>query len=96
MTRFRLSHQAERDLEEIADRNPTAAVRVLEGLLNKFALLGDNPLLGQLRPDLPHSPCSFTAGNFVILYKPATNGIEVGRVVHAARDLGALLRREEE
>jgi plasmid stabilization system protein ParE len=50
--------------------------------------------MGQLRPDLPGNPRSFTADNFVILYKPTTDGIEVARVVHAARDLGALLRRE--
>ena len=95
MTRFRLSRQAERDLEEltdyIADRNPSAAVGELEGLVEKFSLLGESPLLGQLRPDLPGNPRSFTAGSFVILYKPTANGIEVARVVHAARDLGGLL-----
>ena len=99
MSRFRLSRQAKVDLEEIAayigDRNPSAAVRELEKLLDKFALLANNPLLGQLRPDLPGSPRSFTAGAFVILYKPIADGIEVARVVHAARDLASLLHREE-
>jgi toxin ParE1/3/4 len=98
MIRFRLSRRAKADLEEIAayigDRNPPAAGRELKRLLDKFVILGNNPLLGELRQDLPGTPRSFTAGNYVILDKPATDGIEVARVVHAARDLGSLLRRE--
>ncbi|MBU4272246.1 MAG: type II toxin-antitoxin system RelE/ParE family toxin [Planctomycetes bacterium] len=99
MTRFRLSRQAESDLKEIADyvadRNPSAAVNELEKLFNKFGLLGRNPLLGELRQDLPGKPRSFTAGNFVVLYKPTADGIEVARVVHAARDFGAIFRHKE-
>ena len=96
MTRFRLARQAKNDLDAIATyiggRNPSAAVRELEKLLEKFTMLGKNPLLGQLREDLPETPRSFAAGSWVILYKPITDGIEVARVVHAARDLRSLLR----
>ncbi len=95
MSRFRLSCLAKTDLEAIAsyigDRNPSASVRELEKLLDRFSLLANNSLLGQLRPDLPGSPRSFAAGSFIILYKPIADGIEVARVVHAARDLGSLL-----
>ncbi len=100
MTKFRLSRQAESDLDEIAchiaDRNPSAAVNQLEKLFNKFELLGGNPLLGELRRDLPGNPRSFTAGSFVVLYKPAADGIEVARIVHASRDLGAIFLRKEQ
>ena len=51
--------------------------------------------MSELRPDLPKRPRSFSAGSYVILYKPIADGIEVARVVHAARDLGSLLRRHE-
>jgi toxin ParE1/3/4 len=99
MTHFRLSHRAESDLEAIADyianHNPSAAVRELEKLFDRFTLLGGSPLLGQVRPDLPGSPRTFTAGSFVIVYKPAVDGIEVARVVHAARDLASILHREK-
>ena len=95
MSHFRLSPQAERDLDEladyIADRNPSAAVHEVEKLLDKFSLLGRNPLLGEMRNDLPPNLRGFVAGNFVILYTPIANGIEVARVVHAARDLGSLV-----
>ncbi|NLF07052.1 MAG: type II toxin-antitoxin system RelE/ParE family toxin [Pirellulaceae bacterium] len=90
MTIFRLSWKAETDLQEIADyisdRNPSAAVKELEKFFAKFDLLGKNPLLGELRQDLPGNPRCFAAGNFLILYKPTAEGIEVARVVHAARD----------
>ena len=98
MTRFRLSRQAKSDLEGIAvyigDRNPPAANRELEKLLDKFAVLGKNPLLGELRQDLPGAPHCFVAGSFLILYKPMIDGIEVARVVLAARDLRSLLHEE--
>jgi toxin ParE1/3/4 len=98
MSDFRLSLRCERDLEEIAGyigaRNPSAAVRELERLLERLKLLAANPLLGQLRPDLPKQPRSFSVGSYVIVYRPIADGIEVARIVHAARDLASLLRRQ--
>jgi toxin ParE1/3/4 len=98
MSHFRLSPKAERDLDEladyIADRSPSAAVHEVEKLLDKFALLGRNPLLGEMRNDLSRNLRGFVAGSFLILYTPTANGIEVARVVHAARDLGSFLRQE--
>jgi toxin ParE1/3/4 len=97
MSEFRLSLLAERDLEGIAeylaDRNPSVAIREIERLLEKFLILASNPHLGELRSDLPKHPRTFVAGNHVIVYQPLADGIEVARVVHAARDLGAVLRR---
>ena len=99
MSEYRLAFQAERDLDEIADyladRNPTAAVRLLENLLEKFLLLSQNPLLGELRSDLPKKPRCFSAGKYVIFYQSTRHGIEVARVVHGARDLGAILGENE-
>jgi len=96
MSEFRLTRLAERDLEEIADyiadRNPSAAVRQIETLLEKFTFLAANPLVGELRPDLPKRPRTFSAGRYVIVYRPVAKGIEVARVVHGARDLAAVLR----
>jgi toxin ParE1/3/4 len=98
MSTFRLSHAADRDLDDIADyladHSPAAAVLVLEKLLAKFGLLASQPLMGQLRDDLPGRPRSFSCGNYLILYRPTTDGIEVARVVHAARDVASLLRGE--
>lgn len=100
MSGYRLAFLAERDLEEIADyladRNPVVAVRTVENLLDKFLLLSENPYLGELRSDLPKRPRCFSAGNYVIIYQITSRGIEVSRVVHGARDWGALLGGENE
>jgi plasmid stabilization system protein ParE len=36
----------------------------------------------------------FTSGNYVILYRPTDDGIDIVQVVHAARDLGNVFRRD--
>jgi toxin ParE1/3/4 len=98
MSAFRLSHIAEGDLDGIADYladySPSAAVQVIERLFERFALLASQPLMGQLREDLPGRPRSFRSGNYLILYRPTTDGIEVARVVDATRDLASLLRQQ--
>jgi toxin ParE1/3/4 len=100
MKPFRLSRLAKRDLEQIADyigeRNPSAAVRQLEKLLRTLETLASEPLMGELRRDLPGMPRAFSSGNYVILYKPAQRGIHVIRVAHAARDLPSLLRQRDD
>jgi toxin ParE1/3/4 len=97
MSGYRLAYQAERDLEEIADyladRNPAAAVRLLENLFDKFLLLSQNPFLGESRSDLPRKPRCFSVGKYVIFYQPTLNGIEIARVVHGSRDWGSLFEK---
>lgn len=98
MSGFRLSHLAELDLDGIADyladRSPSAAIREIEELADRFALLATQPLMGQLREDLPGCPRAFCSGNYLILYRPISAGIEVARVVHAARDTVSILRQQ--
>lgn len=98
MSDFRLSRLAESDLDEIADyiadHNPAAAIKELESLQDRFALLATQPLMGELREELPCRPRVFCSGNYLIVYRPTDSGIEVARVVHAARDLAAILRQQ--
>lgn len=53
---FRLSWQANADLQAIADylgvKSPVAAAQVLDALLATFELLAKNPRLGEPRDDL--------------------------------------------
>ena len=99
MSGFRLSRLAEHDLDEIADyiadHNPSAAIREIEELFERFALLATQPPMGQLRDDLPRSPRCFCSGNYLILYRPTRDGIEIARVVHSARDVAAILRQHD-
>ena len=55
-----VTSRQERNLDEIADyladRNPSAAIREIEGLVERFALLASQPLMGRLREDIPRRP----------------------------------------
>jgi toxin ParE1/3/4 len=53
-------------------------------------LLASQPLLGQLRPEFAPNLRSFSAGSYVIFYRPVRAGIEVMRVIHSARNIDTL------
>jgi toxin ParE1/3/4 len=94
MARYKISRQAEKNLQDIYRyiyaRNPSAADK-LHGLFRqKFSMLAANPLMGEKRDDLEENLRIFTAGNYIILYRTVEIGIEIAQVVHSARDLPAL------
>jgi toxin ParE1/3/4 len=93
MKRYRLDADARADLVSIhkyvAHDNPIAADRLIHNLKQKFRLLASQPLIGEERPELAANLRSFSAGNYVVFYRPVRNGIEVVRVIHAARDIGS-------
>jgi toxin ParE1/3/4 len=91
MARFTLLYAAENDLIEIwryiAEDDQEAATRVLHSLDAKFHLLAGNSKLGPARPDIAPGLRYFVDGNYLILYREVSKGIEVVRVVHGARSL---------
>jgi len=91
---------AEEDLEElwltIALDNPPAADRVLDDIAAKSVLLSRSPLLGRARPELGHELRSFPVGRYIIFYVPQSEGIEIVRVLDAARDVDAILSGEQD
>jgi toxin ParE1/3/4 len=101
MSRYTIAPQARRDLQSIWDYigvvndNPTAANKHFQSLCDRFALLATQPLLGQLRDDLRPGLRTFAAGNYVILYYPMKDGIEVVGVLHGARDIDSMFRAGE-
>ncbi len=74
----------------VAQDNPAAAFKLIETIDGKFLLLARNPELGEARPELGANLRCFVTGNYVIVYRPIHDGIEVARVVHASRDLDSL------
>jgi toxin ParE1/3/4 len=92
MKRYRLDDDARIDLisihKFIARDNPMAADYLIQDLKQKFRLLASQPLMGQQRPDLAANVRSFSVGSYVVVYRPVRNGIQVARVIHAARDIG--------
>lgn len=91
----RLNDQAEADLDEIwlhvAVDNAKDADRLIDRILARCQLLADNPHMGRERPDLRVGLRSFAVGSHLIVYRPISDGIEVMRVLHGARDLGRLV-----
>ncbi|MGB7157168.1 MAG: type II toxin-antitoxin system RelE/ParE family toxin [Tepidisphaeraceae bacterium] len=88
---------AEKDLWEIvlhiAPDNEDAAFRLVDAIDERFELLAQFPGAGPARPELLPELRSFPVGNYLILYKPIDDGIEVMRVVHGARNLRRLFHR---
>jgi toxin ParE1/3/4 len=94
MSRYRLTDQAQADLDEIwlyiAEHNIPAADRFLDTLQEKFVLLAGQALLGRARSELAPNLRSLPIGNYVIFYRPIDDGIGVARVLHGARDIDAI------
>ena len=49
-------------------------------------VLAEHPLMGPSRPELGATIRSFAIARYVLYYRPVTDGIEVVRVLHNARD----------
>lgn len=87
--------QAEEDLIDIwlyiAHDDVRAADRVLDNIEEKFLLLADQPGLGPARPDIAPDLRYSPVRRYLILYRQITDGIEIVRVVHGARDVPTLM-----
>ncbi len=95
MNQVAYSKKAREDLlsiwSYIAEDSPNAANRLLDTIKENGVSLGDNPDLGQTRPDLSPTIRYFPVKNYIILYQKISHGIDVIRILHGARDLrGAL------
>jgi toxin ParE1/3/4 len=91
MSRIRITPLADRDLVEIwyfiAQEDRVAADRLLDLLEGKYKLLADNPQMGPARPDIAKELRYHPVGNYLLLYRVVSDGIELVRIVHGARDL---------
>ena len=97
MSSYRYSSDANADVEEIAlyifDLNPVAAHHFLNALEEACELLASHPLIGRSRPELGKSVRSFPVGNYLVFYTPASDGIDVARVIYGGRDLPGVFHR---
>ena len=97
MAIIRRSARAEEDYRDIwrfiAEDSPGAAYRFLLRIDSKLKLYAENPNMGASRDYLRKGLRSFPVGRYIVFYRPVSEGIEVVRVLHGARNLNRLFGR---
>ena len=92
---FRLTEPAIQDIEQIADyiasqSGLNQADRFLNKLDAKFAKIAQFPNIGRQRDEILPDLRSLPMDNYLILYMPIGQDVEIFRVVSGYRDLSAL------
>ena len=99
MSRYRFTPQATDDLLNIwsfiAQDDGEAADRVERAVFRACDFLAESPLAGRTRRDLTALPVRFWVihpySNYLIVYDPETNPLQIIRILHGARDLPSIL-----
>lgn len=93
-----LSPGAAVDLEEIGDyiasENPAAADRMIDAIRERCSRLGNTPGIGVGRPELKQGLHSVPFRRYLIFYTVIDSGLRIERIIHGARDLGAVFDDE--
>ncbi len=98
MSQYRLTPQAERDLDDIADylfaQGGTGLVGHVMGTIEQaMEFLGATPGAGHARSDLTAEPVRFwPVFSYLIVYSSEEEPIGIARVLHGAQDLATILR----
>ena len=91
MNRFKISRQADRDLEDmwvyLAQNDSLAADLLLAKVLDKFPMLAQFPEMGRSRKELAEELRSFPIKPYIIFYKNMETYIEIVRILHQSRDI---------
>jgi plasmid stabilization system protein ParE len=100
MKRYRVSKDAEEDLDEIfeywAERASLAiADRLIDAIVERFWLLGEYPDAGRACSDLAPGARCFSAGGYLIYYRRKRRMVEIAHIFHGARDQRKAWRSEK-
>jgi len=85
------------DLDDIwlyiaVEANAEAAEKFLQKIENACEKIVLSPVGFRLRPEFAPDLRSFPFGNYIVFYFPENHGINIARVVHAARDIGSVFK----
>jgi toxin ParE1/3/4 len=100
--RYVLSEPAVHDLDAIKtyliDRAGASVARhVLREVRSALQFLATRPGVGHAREDLTDLPVRFwPVFSYLVIYNPDTSPLEVLRVLHAARDVAAILEDSDD
>lgn len=99
MKRYRLSPEAQQDIQEIRayclkEADARIARHVLGEIEKAFQFLATTPGAGHARADLTDEPVKFWAVlSYLVVYDPRITPVSIARVLHGRRDIEAMLRR---
>ncbi len=99
MSHYQFTPQAVEDLFEIwryiARDNVEAANRLEDAVYKACAILAEGPLRGTTREDLTKLPLRFWTvqafPNYIIVYDPASDPLQIIRILHGTRDIMGIL-----
>jgi toxin ParE1/3/4 len=91
VNRYRLSQQAEKDLEDLwiylAQQDEIGADRQVARLLDRFPMLAQFPNMGRQRNELLTGLRSFPVKPYIIFYIILPERVEIVRILHQSRDI---------
>jgi toxin ParE1/3/4 len=94
MSSYSFSDLAIQDLDDIceyvASTSPQAASKLFDTIRQKCKLHANFPGLGKCYKTLDPNLRGFIVENYIILYYPRTDGIDVSRVINGYRDLESM------
>lgn len=101
MAEFRLSPEAEAELDEIwlyiahASGSIEIANRIIDGITDTFWLLAERPYIGRRRDhDLRSGLRTFVVNQYVIVHRVVREGVVlILHIYHGKRDIDALLNQ---
>ena len=70
------------------------AERLIDGIMERFWLIGEHPNAGQAVEDLAEGMKCFPAGKYLIYYRKRGRSIEILHIFHGARDQGKASRQK--
>jgi len=98
MTGYLIAPAARNELDGIWDyyavelQNPDAADGIIDELFTSLRRLAQTPGMGHFRSDLAAEPLRFwRVRSYLIIYRSEKRPIEIVRILHAARDVQAIL-----
>ncbi len=92
--------RAKTDLVEIwdyiADDSEARADAFIESIDQTLHSLAEYPKIGRVRDEIAINLRSFPIGRYVIFYRKFSEGIEIVRVLHSARDLDMIFSQDND
>ena len=102
MKRIRVSHPAERDLDDIwyyivkRSGSMDVADRLVESITETFPLFAQAPGVGTRREEIEPGLRGFPAGKYIIYYAEREREVVISRILHGMRDQKSAHRKQVE